>query len=172
MWCHEILDKGYDMKRIMTTLVDEGSFFEIGKDWGASIIGGLARLDGVAVAIYAENPMMYGGGWTADSCRKLTRLIDLASMFKLPMIHLEDCPGFLIGKESERARPFGMAPRCWWLSRVRMPYCTVVGRRFGVACGTESPGVNPFRWRGPPGDLGSLPLEEASKSHTKPRLSK
>ena len=49
------------MKRIMMTLVDEGSFFEIGKDWGTSIIGGLARLDGVAVAIYAENPMMYGG---------------------------------------------------------------------------------------------------------------
>ena len=73
-------------------------------DWGTSIVGGLARLDGVPVAVFGENPMMYGGGWTADSCRKLTRLIDLASMFKLPMVHFEDCPGFLIGNESEQRR--------------------------------------------------------------------
>ena len=37
--------------------------------------------------------MMYGGGWTADSCRK-SPSVDLASMFKLPMVHLEDCPTF------------------------------------------------------------------------------
>ena len=62
---------------------------------------GFARLDGIPVALFAENPNIYGGGWTADSCRKLTRFIDLATTFHLPLIHLEDCPGFVIGKESE-----------------------------------------------------------------------
>jgi acetyl-CoA carboxylase carboxyltransferase component len=150
------------MKRIMMTLVDEGSFFEIGKDWGTSIIGGLARLDGVAVAIYAENPMMYGGGWTADSCRKLTRLIDLASMFKLPMIHLEDCPGFLIGKESEESATIRYGTEVLVaLRESEMPYCTVVVRKaFGVAgAANRKPGSESFRLAWPSGDWGSLPLE-------------
>ncbi|MEK9884724.1 MAG: carboxyl transferase domain-containing protein [Acidimicrobiaceae bacterium] len=154
--------QSYDMKRIMTTLVDEGSFFEIGKDWGTSIIGGLARLDGVAVAIYAENPMMYGGGWTADSCRKLTRLIDLASMFKLPMIHLEDCPGFLIGKESEESATIRYGTEVLVaLRESEMPYCTVVVRKaFGVAgAANRKPGSESFRLAWPSGDWGSLPLE-------------
>ncbi|MEG3599713.1 MAG: carboxyl transferase domain-containing protein, partial [Actinomycetota bacterium] len=154
--------QSYDMKRIMTTLVDEGSFFEIGRDWGTSIIGGLARLDGVAVAIYAENPMMYGGGWTADSCRKLTRLIDLASMFKLPMIHLEDCPGFLIGKESEESATIRYGTEVLVaLRESEMPYCTVVVRKaFGVAgAANRKPGSESFRLAWPSGDWGSLPLE-------------
>ena len=154
--------QSYDMRRIMTTLVDEGSFFEIGKDWGTSIIGGLARLDGVAVAIYAENPMMYGGGWTADSCRKLTRLIDLASMFKLPMIHLEDCPGFLIGKESEESATIRYGTEVLVaLRESEMPYCTVVVRKaFGVAgAANRKPGSESFRLAWPSGDWGSLPLE-------------
>jgi acetyl-CoA carboxylase carboxyltransferase component len=150
------------MKRIVTTLVDEGSFFEIGKDWGTSIIGGLARLDGVAVAVFAENPMMYGGGWTADSCRKLTRLIDLASMFKLPMIHLEDCPGFLIGKESEESATIRYGTEVLVaLRESQMPYCTVVIRKaFGVAgAANRKPGSESFRLAWPSGDWGSLPLE-------------
>ena len=53
------------------------------------------------VAIFAENPRVYGGAWTADAAHKLIRLMDLASTFHLPVIHLEDCPGFLIGKQSE-----------------------------------------------------------------------
>ena len=73
----------------------------IGKKWGKSVICGLARLDGIAVAIFAEDPMVYGGAWTADACRKLIRHCDLASTFHLPLVHLVDCPGFLIGKQSE-----------------------------------------------------------------------
>ena len=91
-------------------VLPDGSLFEIGQAWGTSVIGGLARLDGVPVVVYGENPMMYGGGWTADSCRKLTRLIDLASLFKLPIVHFEDCPGFLIGIESERDATVRYAP--------------------------------------------------------------
>ena len=48
-------------------------------NWGKSIITGLARLDGWPVALFAEDPYIYGGAWTADAARKLTRFIDLAS---------------------------------------------------------------------------------------------
>jgi acetyl-CoA carboxylase carboxyltransferase component len=154
--------QSYDMRRILSTVVDDGSFFEIGRDWGTSIIGGLARLDGIPVAIYAENPMMYGGGWTADSCRKLTRLIDLASLFKLPMIHLEDCPGFLIGKESEENATVRYGTEVLVaLREAQMPYCTVVIRKaFGIAgAANRKPGSESLRLAWPSGDWGSLPLE-------------
>ena len=92
--------QAYDMRALLTSVLDDGSFFEIGAGWGTSIIGGLARLDGVPVAVYAEDPRIYGGGWTADACRKLIRLVDIASVVDLPIIHFEDCPGFFIGKKS------------------------------------------------------------------------
>ena len=93
--------KVYKMINVIEAVVDKGSFFEIGRKWGRSITTGLCHLDGIPVALFAENPTVYGGAWTADSCRKLIRLIDLASTFHLPIVHLADCPGFLIGKKSE-----------------------------------------------------------------------
>ncbi|MEJ2090160.1 MAG: carboxyl transferase domain-containing protein, partial [Gammaproteobacteria bacterium] len=93
--------KVYRMRTVIDAVVDDGTFFEIGRQWGRSIITGLARLDGIPVALFAENPMVYGGAWTADSSRKVVRLIDLAATFHLPLVHLTDCPGFLIGKQSE-----------------------------------------------------------------------
>jgi acetyl-CoA carboxylase carboxyltransferase component len=154
--------RSYDMRRLIGTVVDDGSFFEIGRDWGTSIVGGLARLDGVPVAVYGENPMMYGGGWTAASCRKLTRLIDLASLFKLPMVHFEDCPGFLIGKESEQDATVRYGTEVLVaLREARMPYCTVVVRKaFGIAgAANRKPGSESLRLAWPSGDWGSLPLE-------------
>jgi acetyl-CoA carboxylase carboxyltransferase component len=150
------------MKAIMSSIVDDGSLFEIGEGWGTSIIGGLARLDGVPVAVYGENPMMHGGGWTADSSRKLTRLFDLASLFKLPIVHFEDCPGFLIGKESEQDATirFGTTALIA-LQQTQVPYCTVVVRKaFGVAgAANKKPGTDSMRLAWPSGDWGSLPLE-------------
>ncbi len=154
--------QSYDMRRIITGVVDEGSFFEIGCDWGTSIVGGRARLDGVPIAVYGENPQMLGGGWTADSCRKLTRLIDLASLFKLPMVHFEDCPGFLIGKQSEDEATIRYGTEVLVaLRQATMPYCTVVVRKaFGVAgAANRKPGTESMRLAWPSGDWGSLPLE-------------
>ncbi|MCP3990849.1 MAG: methylmalonyl-CoA carboxyltransferase, partial [Actinomycetia bacterium] len=90
----------YDVRKVLAHIVDRDpdgkcSFFEIGRNWGRSVVGGLARLDGWPVAIFTEDPKIYGGAWTADGSQKLIRLLDLASTFHLPTIHLEDCPGFL-----------------------------------------------------------------------------
>jgi acetyl-CoA carboxylase carboxyltransferase component len=154
--------KVYKMRRVMEAVVDRGSLFEIGAKWGGSIITGFARLDGIPIAIFAEDPFVYGGAWTADSCRKVRRLIDLASMFHLPLLHLEDCPGFLIGKKSEEESTIRYG--CEVLAALGQsptPFCTVVTRKaFGVAGGANhKPGSHHFRYAWPSGDWGSLPIE-------------
>lgn len=63
-------------------LLDAGSFHEV---------GGLA---GWPVAVMAGNSMYYGGAWTARASEKITRFVDLAQVFHLPVVHLVDCPGF------------------------------------------------------------------------------
>lgn len=162
----------YKMRSILEAVLDRepaadgsgagSSFFEIGRGWGKSIITGLARLDGHPVAVFAEDPYIYGGGWTADSCRKLTRLCDLASTFHLPLVHLEDCPGFVIGKQSEEeaAIRFGSTTLAA-LGQLAVPYaCVIVRKAYGVAgAATSIPGRRSLRCAWPSGDWGSLPLE-------------
>ena len=154
--------KVYKMHDLLERVVDAGSFFEIGRKWGRSIITGLARFNGIPVAIFAENPRVYGGAWTADASRKLVRLVDLAANFHLPLIHLEDCPGFLIGKQSEeegtiRAGSTALAA----LGQAPVPFCCIVIRKaFGVAgAANHKPGSHHFRAAWPSGDWGSLPIE-------------
>ena len=154
--------KVYKMRRIIDSVFDKNSSFEIGKNWGKSIITGLARLDGIAVAFFAEDPMIYGGAWTADSCRKLIRYCDLASNFHLPLVHLVDCPGFLIGKESEEAGTIRFGSQALAaLGQSTVPFCSVIIRKaFGVAgAANTKPGSYHFRYAWPSGDWGSLPIE-------------
>ncbi len=154
--------KVYKMHQIVESVLDTGSFFEIGKQWGKSIITGLGTLDGIPVALFAENPMIYGGAWTADACRKLTRHIDLAATFHLPLVHLEDCPGFLIGKKSEQDSTIRFGSQALAaLGQAPVPFCCVVIRKaFGVAgAANHKPGSQHFRMAWPSGDWGSLPIE-------------
>jgi acetyl-CoA carboxylase carboxyltransferase component len=154
--------KIYKMHKLIAAVVDDASFFEIGEKWGRSIITGLAHLDGIPIALFAENPAIYGGAWTADACRKLIRLLDLASTFHLPIVHLEDCPGFLIGKKSEEEATirFGSSALAA-LGQSNVPFCCVIVRKaFGVAGGANhKPGAHHIRVAWPSGDWGSLPIE-------------
>ena len=152
----------YKMRTILETVVDEGSWFEIGRDWGKSIICGLGRLGGVPVALFGEDVNVYGGGWTADACRKLIRHLDLASTFHLPVIHLEDCPGFLIGKQAEEEATIRFGSQALAaLGQCSTPFCCIVIRKaFGVAgAANNKPGSHSFRYAWPSGDWGSLPIE-------------
>ena len=152
----------FKMREIIESVVDRGSFFEIGARWGRSIIGGFARLNGIPIALFAEDPYIYGGAWTADASRKLTRLIDIASTFHLPIVHLEDCPGFLIGKNAEQQATIRFGSQALAaLGQSPVPFCGVVIRKaFGVAgAANKKPGSHHFRLSWPSGDWGSLPIE-------------
>jgi acetyl-CoA carboxylase carboxyltransferase component len=157
----------YKMRVVIDAIVDRdadgaSSFFEIGRQWGKSIICGLARFDGWPVALFAEDPYIYGGAWTASSSQKVTRLIDLASTFHLPLVHLVDCPGFLIGLQAEQEGTIRYGSRALAaLGESPSPYCSVVIRKaFGVAGAANwRPGSFHYRCAWPSGDWGSLPIE-------------
>jgi len=92
----------YSMKKIIEILFDVGSFFEMKPRFGKSAVVGLARLDGQAVGVIANNPQVGGGALSAEACRKIIDLTVLCDSFNLPIIRLMDTPGFVVGTDAER----------------------------------------------------------------------
>ena len=154
--------KVYNARRIIEAVVDQGSFFEIGKLYGRSTITGLARLDGWPVALLGSDPYHYGGAWTADSAIKAARLVDLAQTFHLPIVQLVDIPGFLIGLQSEQAATIRRGVTALAaLHQATVPMCSFILRKaFGVAGAVQTNDRKlHYRYAWPSGDWGSLPLE-------------
>lgn len=152
----------YKMRSIIETVVDRGSFFEMGRYFGRPMITGFARVDGWPVALMASDPYHFGGAWTADCCMKITRFVDLAETFHLPVIHLSDCPGFFVGPEAERAATIRHGVRAMSaIDQSTVPWCTFIVRNaFGVAGGAHQPdGRFCIRYAWPSARWGSLPLE-------------
>lgn len=154
--------KVYKMRDILNSVVDNGSFFEIGRYFGRSIITGFARLDGWPVAIMGGDPYHYGGSWTADASLKVRRFVDLAETFHLPIVHMVDNPGFLIGIQAEEAATIRHgATALAAIFQTTVPWCAIMVRKaFGVAGAGHRNGARfTYRYAWPSGDWGSLPLE-------------
>ncbi|MES3000845.1 MAG: carboxyl transferase domain-containing protein [Pseudomonadota bacterium] len=94
----------YDMRKVVKTIVDKDSFFELKPRFGKVAVTGLARLDGRSVGIIANNPMFKGGALDTDACEKITKFIVTCDSFNIPLVLLVDTPGFMIGLEAERRR--------------------------------------------------------------------
>ena len=92
----------YPVRRLLTLVLDQGSFFEIGANHGRSVVTGLARLSGRPVGVFAHDSNFFGGAITAQGADKLTRFIDLCDTFHLPVVNFVDNPGFMIGVEAEK----------------------------------------------------------------------
>jgi acetyl-CoA carboxylase carboxyltransferase component len=152
----------YKMRPIIEAVVDKGSFFEMGRMFGRPIITGLARIDGLPVAVMASDPFFYAGCWTADACDKIIRFVDLAETFHLPVVYLCDCPGFHIGLEAERTATIRKGVRAMAaVNQSTVPWCTFLLRNvFGVAGAVNQPsGRFSIRYAWLSGRWGSLPLE-------------
>jgi acetyl-CoA carboxylase carboxyltransferase component len=153
--------KVYKVRPILEAVVDRGSFFEIGRFWGRSVVTGLARLDGWPVAVLANDPYFYGGGWTADASQKVTRFVDLAETFHLPCVHFVDNPGFVIGTRAERASTIRHGARALAaVYQATVPWCSVLVRKcYGVAGAAHTDHSRfHYRYAWPSGDWGSLPI--------------
>ncbi len=152
----------YKMRPIVESLVDQGSFMEIGSKWGRSLIVGLARISGWPVVMFASDPYYYGGAWDKQSSEKFIRMLDIAEIFHLPVVNLVDVPGFQIGLNAEKEGAMRYGVRALTaVAQSSVPWCTFIIRKaFGVAAGGhQSDGRFNFRYAWPSAQWGSLPIE-------------
>ncbi len=151
---------GFDMRAIVEMIVDQESFFEMGKDFGPSQICGLAQLNGQPVGILANDCMVYAGAMTAEAAQKYRRFVEMCDTFHVPIVNFVDQPGFMIGPESEAQGTirYGMAAVCA-ASQSTIPWAVIqVHKGFGVATAAHyAPGNYVLAW--PSVESGALPLE-------------
>lgn len=152
----------YNPRKILASLVDTGSLFEIGKYWGRASITGLGRIKGHPVGLMINDPLRFGGSVTADAAEKLTRFIDICEMFNLPLVNLVDQPGVYVGEQAERAGTIRHALRLMaTIEQVKVPWATFFLRRaFGIGGGLHSPLSRPIiKYAWPSAHWGSIPVE-------------
>jgi acetyl-CoA carboxylase carboxyltransferase component len=92
----------YDMRKIVRTVIDRDSYFELKPRFGRSAITALARLGGRVVGVIANNPLVAGGALSAEACRKITDFQVLCDSFNVPLVRFMDTPGFVVGTDAER----------------------------------------------------------------------
>ena len=154
--------KTYDMRKLLGLVLDRGSFFEIGRYFGRSLVTGLARIDGVPVGILANDNRFAAGAIDADAGEKMAKHIDLCDTFHLPVVNFVDNPGFLVGVEAEKRGTIRKGVRALTaVYQATTPWCSIIVRKaYGVAGGGMSnyPRTSP-RYAWPSGEWGSLPIE-------------
>ena len=152
----------YQIREVIHAIVDAESFFEINPGYGESLVVGLARLDGYAIGIMANDTCHHGGAVNASASEKMMRFVDLCDTFHLPMLNLVDNPGFLIGSEAEEEGTVRLGSRALMACyQATIPWVSVIIRRcYGVAgAGHGNADRLNLRYAWPSADWGSLPIE-------------
>ena len=94
-------NKPYDMREVVVRLADEGDFLELQKDHAGNILTGFIRIDGDTVGVVANQPLVLAGCLDINSSKKAARFIRFCDCFNIPILTLEDVPGFLPGTAQE-----------------------------------------------------------------------
>lgn len=120
----------YDMKDIITSLVDNGEFYEVHQHFAKNIITCFARFDGRSVGIIANQPNVMGGCLDIDASDKAGRFIRVCDAFNIPLVNLVDVPGFLpgVGQEHGGIIRHG-AKMLYAYSEATVPKVTVITRK-------------------------------------------
>ncbi|KAJ4377731.1 hypothetical protein N0V83_000561 [Neocucurbitaria cava] len=152
----------YNPRAIITEVVDQGSFFEIGSLWGTTAIVGLARFAGKPVGIVSLNCEVNAGALDALGSQKITRMLKFLDVFNIPLVQFVDVPGYAIGTVAERTATMrhGVTLAATYYSTTMPIFSVIVRRVYGVAGGVMLDCRDPrMRIAWPSGLWGSLPLE-------------
>ena len=93
----------YDVRAALNGIVDEGSLLELSPKWARNVVTALARIDGRAVGIVANQPRFLGGVLDAEGSEKAARHVNFCNAFGLPLLAIVDTPGFMPGSRQEQA---------------------------------------------------------------------
>ena len=94
-------NKPYDMYEVIGTIIDNGEFLEVHKDYAQNIIVGFARFNGQSVGVIANQPKIMAGCLDSNASRKAARFVRFCDAFNIPLVTLVDVPGFLPGTGQE-----------------------------------------------------------------------
>lgn len=120
----------YDMREIITGVVDEGSFFEVHKNFAENIVVGFARIAGRSIGIVGNQPASLAGVLDIDSSVKGARFVRFCDCFNIPLLVFEDVPGFLPGTDQEwNAIITNGAKLLFAFSEATVPRVTVITRK-------------------------------------------
>jgi acetyl-CoA carboxylase carboxyltransferase component len=133
--------KPYDMYKLIRAVVDHGDIFDIKPRFARSIITCLARIGGESVGVVANQPMYLGGILDNDSSDKAAHFIQICDAFNVPLVFLQDVPGFMVGSKVEHAGIIRHGAKMLHvMSAATVPKVTVVVRKaygagYYVMCG-------------------------------------
>jgi len=133
--------KPYDMYKLIRSIVDHGDILDIKPRWAKSIITCFARIGGKSVGVVANQPMYLGGILDVDSADKAARFIQICDAFNVPLVFLQDVPGFMVGSKVEHAGIIRHGAKMLHvMSAATVPKLTVVVRKaygagYYVMCG-------------------------------------
>jgi acetyl-CoA carboxylase carboxyltransferase component len=157
---------GYPVRRIIETLADAGSFLELQRIYGRSIITGFMRLEGKPVALIANDCQQLGGAVDATAAEKAARFLQICDAFSLPVLSLTDTPGFMVGVDSEvQGAVRRMSSLFLAGSKLRVPVVAIFLRKaygLGAMAMTGGSFVAPvYAAAWPTGEFGGMGLEGA-----------
>jgi acetyl-CoA carboxylase carboxyltransferase component len=133
--------KPYDMYDVIRRIVDDGFYFDMKPRFARTIITCFARMGGRPIGIVANQPKQLGGILENDSADKAARFINLCDAFGVPLLFLQDVPGFMVGTKVEQAGIIRHGAKMLYaVSRATVPKVTVVIRKaygagYYVMCG-------------------------------------
>jgi propionyl-CoA carboxylase beta chain len=120
----------YDMREVIEEVIDEGSFYEVHKDFAENIVVGFARLAGKSIGIVANQPAFLAGVLDIHASTKAARFVRFCDAFNIPLLVFEDVPGFLPGTDQEwNAIITNGAKLLYAFSEATVPRITVITRK-------------------------------------------
>jgi acetyl-CoA carboxylase carboxyltransferase component len=165
----------YPVRTIISTVADQGSFLELRRVYGRSVITGFIRLEGRAVGLIANDCQQLGGALDSESSEKAAEFLRICNEFGLPVLSLTDTPGFMVGPASEEA---GAVRRMSTLFRagasISVPVVAIFLRKgYGLGAmamvgGSFLDPVYAAAW--PSGEFGGMGLEGAVRLGFKKEL--
>jgi len=128
-------NKPYDIKELISKVVDEGDFFEISEAFAKNMVVGFGRMAGRTVGFVANQPMVLAGVLDSDASRKAARFVRFCDAFEIPIVTFVDVPGFLPGTAQEQGGLIKHGAKLLFAySQCTVPLVTVITRKaFGGA---------------------------------------
>ena len=133
--------KPYDMYKLIRSIVDGGDILDIKPRWARSVITCLARIGGHSVGVVANQPNYLGGILDVDSADKAAHFMEICDAFNIPLVFLQDVPGFMVGSKVEHAGIIRHGAKMLHvMSAATVPKITVIVRKaygagYYVMCG-------------------------------------